>query len=240
MAEEIVTGTPAPAAAPAAAPSNEPQTMDDVYSKYNVEENARDFQQTATPTAAPQQQPQQQPSAPQPLSVPDPITDQQGFRDFIARNSHESANLRNALANIQGHLGNMQRAALLQREEQDISKAVEAVNANLDQKLDPDVVEIGLGQMARKDGKFMAVYQNRYKNPAAWNAALKVAAKSLGSKFAMRSDPQIAENVRALKDATSGRATSDNPAPNSAQERLQKASGKNFDVEWRNLVGRRA
>lgn len=237
MADET---TPAGTPTQAPAPSAEPQTIDEVYSKFNVEEDARQFRESASPTPAPQQQPQQQPSAPQSPNIPDPVLDQQGFRQFISTNQHETQNLRQALANIQGHLGNMQRAALLQREEHDIKQAVEAVNANLDNKLDPDVVEIGLGQMARKDPKFMAVYQNRYKNPAAWNAALKVASKSLGSKFAMRSDPQIAENVRALKDATSGRATSDNPPANSAQERLQKAVGADFDREWARMRGNKA
>jgi len=236
MADETTpSGTPTEGQT---ATSNEPQTMDEVYSKFNVEETAREFQQTATPTAAPQQQPQ--PSAPQQPSIPDPVLDQNGFRQFISANAHETQNLRQALANIQGHLGQMQRAALLQREEHDIKQAVDTVNASLDHKLDPDVVEIGLGQMARKDPKFMAVYQNRYKNPAAWNAALKVASKSLGSKFAMRADPQIAENVRALKDATSGKATSDNPPATSATERLQKAVGKDFDREWSRLRGRQA
>ena len=229
-----------PAATETTAPAqqtNEPQTLDDVYSRFNVEENAREFQQAAAPTPPPQRQEQ---SPTQQVSVPDPVLDSAGFKAWHSANAHETQNLRQALANIQGQLGNMQRAALLAREEADIKQAVETVNASLDSKLDPDVVEIGLGQMARRDPKFMSVYQNRYKNPQAWNAALKVAAKSLGSKFAMKTDPQIAENVRALKEATSGKATSDNPPASTVSERLGKLSGGDFDREWSRLRGNRA
>jgi hypothetical protein len=240
MAEEVrQTGTPEQApAAPAQAPqSNEPQTLDDVYSKYNVEESAREFRERAAP---PPPQPRQQDAAPQPPSIPDPITDQAGFRNYIAANSHEAANLRQALEQVQGRQRAIEQAALLHREEADIAKATEAVNSHLDQKLDPEAIEIGLGIMARKDPKFMAIWANRHRNPAALNAALKVASKSLGAKFSMKTDPQIAENVRALKEATSGKATSDNPPASSAVERMQKATGAEFDREWNRIRNRTA
>lgn len=242
MAEEVrQPGTPeqAPASpAQAPAPSNEPQNIDEVYSKFNVEESAREFRERAAPP--PREQPRQQPEAPQLPAIPDPITDQAGFRNYIATNSHEVANLRNALQQYQGQLGQIHQAALLQREEADIGKATEVVNSHLDAKLDPEAIEIGLGIMARKDPKFMAIWANRHKNPAALNAALKVASRTIATKFSMKTDPQIAENVRALKEATSGKATSDNPPASTAVERMQKATGANFDKEWNRIRNRTA
>jgi hypothetical protein len=242
MAEEVrQPGTPeqAPASSPQApAPSSEPQTLDEVYYKFNVEESAREFRDRAAPREQPPRE-RQQPEAPQLPAIPDPITDQSGSQ-YIATNSHEVANLRQALQQYQGQLGAIQQAALLHREEADIGRATEVVNSHLDSKLDPEAIEIGLGIMARKDPKFMTIWANRHKNPAALNAALKVASKTLGAKFAMKTDPQIAENVRALKEATSGRATSDNPPASTAAERMQKATGAEFDKEWNRIRNRTA
>ena len=62
-------------------------------------------------------------------------------------------------------------------------------------------MEIALGLKARRDPKFMSIYQNRHKNPAAWNAALGAVAGEIKSKVQFRQDSQLTENVIAAKEA---------------------------------------
>lgn len=238
MSEEV---TEQPAAEPAPA-STEPQTLQEVYKQFNVEETAREFQ-PASPTA-PQPNQAQPTMPPAPLQsamqIPDPVLDPQGHRAWVSQYAQESQSLRTALQQVAGKLSNMERARAVEREEADIKRAVDAVNGGLDNKLDPDVVEIALGVKARKDPNFMRLWQAREQKPQALNAALKVIAKELGTKYAMRSDPQVTENVRALKEATSGKATPDKTAPNSMQEALAKATGAEFDRLWGQIRGRSA
>jgi hypothetical protein len=241
MTEEATQPT-APEAPVSTETSSEPQTLQDVYKQFNVEETAREFQ-PASPTApAPNQAMPTMPNQPvQPMmQVPDPVLDPQGHRAWAAQNVQESQNLRTALQQVAGKLNQFERARAVEKEEADIKRAVDSVNQGLDSKLDPDVVEIALGVKARKDPNFMRLWQSRNQKPEALNAALKVIAKELGTKYAMKSDPQIAENVRALKEATSGKATPDKQAPSSMHEAMQKATGAEFDKLWKQALGRTA
>jgi hypothetical protein len=67
-----------------------------------------------------------------------------------------------------------------------------------DAKLDPDVVEISLGAEARKDPRFLIIWQNRGKNPKAYSEAIKAFSGKLAKKFAMRADPQISREPACL------------------------------------------
>jgi hypothetical protein len=226
--------------------SSEPQSLNDVYKQYNVEEMAASFQPSqspASPTApAPNQASPTMPNAPaQPqVYVPDPVMDPQGHRTWAAQNAQESQHLRTALRQFAGELSNLKQARAIEREEADIKRAIDAVNSGLDNKLDPDVVEIALGVKARKDPNFMKLWMNRTQKPEALNAALKVISKELGSKYQMRADPQVTENVRALKEATSGKATPSQQSPSSMHEAMQKATGAEFDRLWKQMLGRTA
>jgi hypothetical protein len=225
--------------APEAAPSTEPQTLQEVYKQFNVEETAREFQ-PASPTVPEHRVPTMPAPAQPQMQVPDPVLDPQGHRAWASQNVQESQNLRTALQQVAGKLNQFERARAVEKEEADIKRAVDAVNQGLDSKLDPDVVEIALGVKARKDPNFMRLWQARNQKPEALTAALKVIAKELGTKYAMKSDPQITENVRALKEATSGKATPDKQAPSSLHEAMQKATGADFDKLWKQALGRTA
>ena len=89
-------------------------------------------------------------------------------------------------------------------------------------------MEIALGAEANRDNRFLTIWQNRQKNPQAYDQALKAFSSKLGKKFAMRVDPQIAENQRALKEATSSTKATTAPEQ-STDERLSKLVGKDFD-----------
>lgn len=212
-------------------------TLDDVYKQFNVEETAESFspqpqQQVSQPTA---------PTAPTP-SIPDPVLDGAGFKQWLTQDHSQKQLLQQTLQQVAGKLSQFEMAARLQREEADISKAVESFNSHLgDGKVDPDFAEVALGAKARKDPKFRSVWEKRNQNPAAWNAALKAYAKEFGTKHAMRTDPQIAENVRALKEATtSTKATTETKQGNTVTEKMAQADGAEFQRMWNQMLGRLA
>lgn len=202
-------------------------TLDDVYKQYNVEDTAKEFQARPDPRVS-QPQPHVQPVQEQHLAIPDPTLDPNGYRQYEMRRQQDSVALRQSLQQVAGQLSHMQQAAVRQQEEADIRKAVDAINSQLgDMKLDPDVVEISLGAEARRDPRFLKLWEQRGNNPKALQDGLKAFANKLGKKFAMRADPQLAENHRAFKEATSStKATT--AAEDSATDKIGKLQGADF------------
>lgn len=201
-------------------------TLEDVYKTYNVEETAQEFK--AQPTQQTQTQQPAQPVQDQHLSIPDPTLDPAGHKAWAAEQQRNLGTLRQALQGVAGEIHKERVARAQAAEEADIKRAVEQVNQHLgDSKLDPDVVEISLGAEARRDPRFLALWNNRQKNPKAFQEGVKAFANKLGKKFAMRVDPQIAENQRALKEATSTKATT---APEDSEtDKIGKLTGNAFD-----------
>lgn len=223
MSEEVTQQTEATQSSTPAEP-----TLDDVYSKFKVEDTAQEFK--AQPeTKAPQQQAQPvQPVQDQHISVPDPIQDPTGYKSWATEQHRNLGALRQALQGMAGEIQKDRIARAQAAEEADIKRAVEQVNTHLgDSKLDPDVVEISLGAEARRDSRFLALWNNRHKNPEAFKAGVKAFSAKLAQKFSMRTDPQIAENQRALKEATSTKATT--AAEDSESEKIGKLTGAQFD-----------
>jgi hypothetical protein len=227
---EVATQTSAPEA------PQEP-TLDDVYKTYNIEETAQSFSaKQPEQQPHPQQQPTQQPVQDQNIPIPDPTLDPAGYKAWESARYKDQMALRQALSGIAGEIQKERIARAKAEEEADIRNAVESVNKHLgDSKLDPDVVEISLGAEARRDKRFMALWNNRHANPKAFNEGIKAFATKLSKKFSMRVDPQIAENQRALKEATSTKATT---APEETErDRIGKLNGAEFEREWARLRG---
>lgn len=206
-------------------------TLEDVYKTYNVEETASSFSaKQPEQQPQPQSQPQvhAQPVQDQSIPIPDPTLDPAGYRAWESARYKDQQALRQALHGIAGEIRQERVARAQAQEEADIKRAVDKVNQHLgDSKLDPDVVEISLGAEARRDPRFLALWNNRQKNPKAFEEGVKAFANKLGKKFAMRADPQLAENQRALKEATSTKATA---APeDSERDRIGKLTGAAFD-----------
>lgn len=237
MAEAApATTEQAPAASTQEAPKQETSSLDDVYKKYNVDSMVQEFSAKPQPKQeAPQEIQRTEPD----FNVPDPVLDPSGYKNFLARDAREKAGLKQALNELRGQLTSYQRERLQQTEEADIRKAVDKVNEFMgDGKLDPDVVEISLGVEAKRDPRFFALWNNRNKNPEAFQAAMKAVAGKLGKKFSMRADPQIAENQRALREATSTKATT---APEPSQDdKLGKLQGDAFRRAMQDIANGRS
>lgn len=210
---------------PAPDSSNTPQSLDEVYKAYNVDVEAQSFN--------PQRdQVQQQPPAKQ-EAIPDPVLDPNGYRDWQGK---QSQFVQQSLSSLHGELTQMRAERVKAREEADIKSAVQKFRSVTGDEVDEDIAEIAMGQRARKDPKFLAVYNNRSKNPQAWNAAVTALAGEYKSKSSMKIDSQIAENQRAAKLSIGSQTKTQKDEPTGVEATLAGKSGKDFDRAWRNLV----
>lgn len=221
MAEAQAAAEQTPAASTPAETPKQETTLDDVYKTYKVEEMAQEFK--ASPKQEPKEESRQEPV----VSVPDPVLDKPAYDAFLKGLVKDASNSKQALRKLETQLQERDRAAFQEREEADIRKAVSKVNDHLGEaKLPDDFVEVALGVEAKRDPRFFTVWNNRTKNPQAFDAAVKAFAGKLGKQYSLRADPQIAENQRALREATSTKATT---APEPTQdEKLGKLQGAAF------------
>lgn len=211
--------------------SNE-QTLEQVYKTFNVDETANEFQ----PQQRQEVQPQQQ--APQPSlgsEIPDPVLDQAGFKSWLGK---QDLAIKQALAQSTQFQQQLWIREQRRTEEADIRSAVQAVKEK-GVDMDDDFIEIALGQKARKDPKFMKVYNDRNKNPNAWKAALNAVASEFKGKFQFRQDPQLTENVRAARQSTQTSLTSkEASSENSIEAELAGAKNQGeFDRIWAKYRG---
>lgn len=203
----------------------QPQTLDDVYKQFNVQETAQQF------NATPQTQQQQKPKAE--VNIPDPALDVEGFRKYMSNITAHDDEVRQTLYSINERLTKQDQERIRSQEEADLKAAVSAVKEKLGE-FDEDFIEVALAHRARKDEKFMNLWNNRQQKPEAFKAALNVVSNELAKKFAVKRDPQLAENQRAMKVSRDQMATTQKPNPNEKWEEAIKDG--NFEHEWSKLV----
>jgi hypothetical protein len=211
--------------------SSTEQTLDQVYQTYPVESTASEF----NPQRQQQQPPQQQPTVTLGADIPDPVLDQAGFKAHLAK---QDLSLRQALTQSTQLAQQMWVAEQRREEEAAIKNAVQTVKEKIGD-IDDDFVEVALGQKARKDPKFNAIYQNRGKNPQAWKAALTAVANEFKGKYQFRQDSQLTENVRAARQSTQTSLTSkESASDNPIEKQLSEAkSDGDFARTWARFRG---
>lgn len=195
-------------------------SLDDVYKQFNVQETAESF--TAKPVEAPK--------APEPAFIPDPALDVDGFKKWAQQTQSADQEIRQTLTTVSKRLNEFEQERVRVREEADLQKAVGILKEKV-QGVDDEFLEIALAHKARKDPKLLSIWENRGKNPQALEAALKAVGNEFASKFALKADPQIAENTRAMKASRDQKATTQAPDPD---ERWRNPD--NFAREWERLV----
>lgn len=176
------------------------ETLENIAKEIPVDEQVTQF--TARPAQQPFQQPFQQPSyqPPQPY-IPDPVTDQEGYKRFISEQMNQTQSVASVLNELKSELTSFKNSQEKTRIDQDVSRAVEVVNTKL--KVDPFLAEAMLDMTYKRDSAFQKIWDNRHKNPDALNRALNVVAEKLVPLVNLRQDPQLAENVRAAKQSQS-------------------------------------
>lgn len=192
MTTEDTTAAPSPAPAEPAAPETPSPSLEQIASEFSVDDQATNF--TAQPPA-----PSAPPLAPPPV-VPDPITDGDAYRQYMAYQASVSDRLQGTLQAVNQRLESFERQQQQVKIDADITHAVTKVNEKL--KADPELVEAMLNVQYQKDAAFKKIWNNRDKNPAAFERALSVIADKLAPRFQVRQDPQLTENQRAAKAST--------------------------------------
>lgn len=188
--EQTQTQAPAP---------QEPSGLEKVYSDFKIEDQAASFQ----PQPAAQPAPQAVPQVPFTPKAPDPFDP--NFQQYMGNLAQVAAQTNNALHQTRTELTQMQQALQRQRVEADIKSAVGKITEKAG--IEPEIAEVALEAKARKDPRFLAVWNNRDKNPKAFEAAIAAVAQEFQSKYTVRQDPQLAENQRAIKASQQQMAT---------------------------------
>lgn len=206
-------------------------TLDDVYRDAGLDKTvAREVQQTTT------QETKTDPATKiDPSSVPDPY-DTERFKDWAARQAAGTDALGKAFHEVRQFLTAQQQKAQLEALKADVEKSVKAID-EIAQIGKPTVVEAYLDGMVRQDPRMKALWDNRGKNPAAWNNALKVVAKKMSEEFSVKVDPELQKAQRARKEAQKQMATTaDDETTNQDEDRLGKAQGADFSREWESYI----
>lgn len=193
-------------------PTPEP-TLEDVYKEA----------ETAAP-AAPVNTPQYTPSTATqtytPPQVPDPY-DSDNFKAYLSQQAQGVAATQDAVRQLAGFLNQQQQREAQAVLQKDLSQAVETVNAKVGHP-NPKVIEAMLDAEARSDTRFKALWENRSKNPDAWNKAVGAFANKAVKEFDFKVDPALADAQRARKLAQSKMSTTD--APQSEVEEWESMS----------------
>lgn len=93
-----------------------------------------------------------------------------------------------------------------------------------------------LMQKASKSEALKGLWDARDKNPEAFKLAVDALASPLRDALAIKEDPQVVENQRALDDANRSQTNSE-PAQTDETDRIMKMSDGEFQREWAKLRG---
>src|SRR5258708_12470141 len=198
-------------------------TLDDVYRDAGLDK-------IVVETTQPRQEPVTQPKI-EPSSVPDPY-DTENFKAYQARLQAETTALRQNQASIATYLTGLQRKEAQATLEADISKSVEKVNEVVNHPK-PKVIEAMLDAEARENPKFKALWENRARNPVAWDNALKITAKKFAEDLSVKVDPALVAAQRARKDSQKQMATT---APEEPDQKW--SDDPNFDHQSHQFLRR--
>ena len=226
MNEEITQQSQAPAET--AVPAAETQTLESIAKELSVTEQAQQFA-----SAVPQYQQPQQFVQQQAFRAPDPITDPEGYNRFLLQQTQTLTELSQATKSLTDKYQSWERTTQEQRINQDVDKAVTRVNEKL--KVDPMLAEIALEKMYRTDANFKRIWDNRERNPQAYERALDVVADKLVPMFNTRQDPKIAGDIRAAKTSQQSMATTRTQGVNDGVP----TDPAEFQRYWANLVNNR-
>ena len=206
-------------------------TLDDVYRDAGLDKLAEQSEQRHE--YVPQQQ--QQPQKVEPSSIPDAY-DADNFKAFLATQAGSTQALHQAVTQMAAHLSAQQRDASLKVTQADIQSAVSTLSEAVE-GVKPKALEAYLDGAVREDSRLKAIWENRAKNPTAWNNALKIVSKQAQEDFSVRLDPDLQRAQRARKESQKQMATTTNDkASNSTEDRLGKAQGQEFSIGWEQLI----
>lgn len=221
MADENQTPSSAPGSTATTEPTVEPTTtLADVAKKYNVDQMVQNF--TATPESRPAQ------ASPQTFTPPDPILNPDQWNQYQASVVQQSVQTQGLMKDLSSKIESLTKEAHQAKLDTEVNRAVSKVNDKL--KVEPLYAEIALEKRYRDDPIFRRIWDNRQVNPKALDEALDVISNELSGVFQVKSDPQLAENLRAAKQSQRSMATTSKE--DSETEKLMGLNDVEFDREW--------
>jgi hypothetical protein len=192
--------SPAPAATPAPAPATpEPSGLEKVYSDFGIEDQAAEFKPQSTTPAQPAAPAQPAPA----FKAPDPFSPE--FATYQAQLASGVSSLHQTLQQTQQRLTQLDQQLNRRQVEADIKQAVGVIAEKAG--IEADIAEVALEAKARNDPRFLQVWNNRSKNPKAFQAALQAVSTEFAQKYTVRQDPQLVENQRAVAASRNSMAT---------------------------------
>lgn len=203
------------------------QSLDDIANEFGVEEQAQQFQ------AQPQQRQQEQaPQQYQESGIPDPTYDPDGYTRYMQSQAAQLHQFNQAFEELANKVNGYEQMMAQQKVDADLSQAVNHINQKL--SVEPEMAEVALEIEYRKNPAFKRIWDNREKNPAAFNKALDLISDKWSGKFATRADAQIAENVRAAKTSQQTLASTQQQDKDEEWSGLSPAK---FERKWRQTKG---
>lgn len=223
------TPSPAPAAAPAttapAASEPAPSGLEKVYSDFGIEEQAATFQPQSPAPA----QPAAPAPTPAPFKAPDPFSPE--FAAYQAQLASGVSSLHQSLQQTQNKLTQLDQQLNRRQVEADIKQAVGVIADKAG--IEADIAEVALEAKARSDPRFLQVWNNRSKNPKAFQAALQAVSTEFAQKYTVRQDPQLVENQRAVAASRNTMATTQKT---SEQDKWADMTSQEREVERQRIL----
>lgn len=209
-------------------------TLDDVYRDAGLDK-VEQTQQSTQQTTQQQTSTTQQTQKVEPSSIPDPY-DTENFKAYLAREASGKTELLEAVKGITGFLNAQAQKAAVESTRADIEKAVSTINEVVGHPKSK-VIEAALDGAVRDDPRLKAIWNNRGKNPTAWNNALKIVTKQIAEDFSVKVDPDLQRAQRARKDSQKTMATTSQDTASPVEEELASSQGEDFDRAWQRLKG---
>lgn len=203
MAEAPAPGTTT-APATTAAPEVKLSPTEQVYKDFNIEETASQFQPETT--KAPQTTQTQAPVAPK-FDPFDP-----NFSAHLGSMANGVTSINQALQATRAELGTLRQELHHERTEADIKRAVGTIAEK--SGLDSKFTEVAFQLRAKEDPRLLSIWNNRAKNPKAFERALEAVATEFKETYTVKQDPQLAENQRAAKASQQSMATTTKTSQN--------------------------
>lgn len=191
-------------------------TLEELSQEFSVEEQVSNFQ------AQPEQRYAQQQSW-----TPDPISDPEAFNQYAKSQADSLNTLSQTVKSLTDKIQSYEQQTVQQKIDADVERAVSHVNEKLG--VDPMLAEIALEKMYRTDTNFKKIWDNRDKNPGAFNKALDVIADKLTPIFSVKQDPQLTENQLAAKKS---QQTMANAPPQEKHAEWDNLSEAEFEAKW--------
>ena len=229
--EESTNESQAPVETPQEAPA---PSLDEIANEFSVEEQANQFQAKPEPQQTVEPSFQNQPNFQNQYDpgIPDPTYDPDGYTRYMMQNSQKLDQYGNVINGLVEKISSYEQQMVQQKVDADLSKAVEHINQKLN--VEPDLAETALEIEYRKNPAFQKIWNNRDKNPAAFQKALDLVADKWTGKFATRTNDQLVENVRAAKTSQQTLAKSQ---PDDPYEDIADMSEGEFQSWWSKQKG---